>query len=86
MNRPGTLAQRRERLVARSAVQRTRLIAGVEPLLVKAAALDRIIGTLRRYSVVAGVVAGAVALLGSRKLFDLGERLLTLYLLVRRRE
>ena len=82
MNRPGTLAQRRERLVARSAVQRTRLIAGVEPLLVKAAALDRIIGTLRRYS----VVAGAVALLGSRKLFDLGERLLTLYLLVRRRE
>jgi hypothetical protein len=86
VNRPNELAKRRERLVARSVAQRASLIAGVEPLLGKAAALDRIIGTLRRYSVVAGVVAGAVALLGSRKLFDLGERLLTLYLLVRRRQ
>jgi hypothetical protein len=79
------LARRREELAARSAAQRSALIAGVAPLAGKAAALDRIVGRLRRYSVIAGVVAGVAALLGSRRLIEVGSRLLHLYLLVRRR-
>ena len=86
MNRHQTeLARRREELVARSAAQRSTLIASVAPLAGKAAALDRIVGRLRRYSVLAGVVAGVAALLGSGRLIELGSRLLHLYLLVRRR-
>ena len=79
------LARRREELVARSAAQRSALIASAAPLAGKAAALDRIVGTLRRYSVAAGVVAGAVALVGSRRLMETASRVVTLYLLVRRR-
>ena len=79
------LARRREELVARSAAQRGALIASAAPLAGKAVALDRIVGTLRRYSVVAGVVAGAVALVGSRRLMEMASRVVTLYLLVRRR-
>jgi hypothetical protein len=79
------LAQRREELVARSVAQRNALIASAAPLAGAAAALDRIAGTLRRYSVVAGVVAGVAALFGSRRLLEIGSRLVTLYLLVRRR-
>ncbi len=79
------LALRRDELVARSAAQRRALVARLAPLAAKAAALERIVGTLRRYSVVAGVVGGFVAVLGSRRLLDLGSRLLTLYLLARRR-
>jgi hypothetical protein len=79
------LAERRQELVARSAAQRSSLIADAESLLGKAAALDRIVGAVRRHSVVVGAVAGVVALLGSRKLLDLATRLVTLYMLVRRR-
>jgi len=81
----GKLARRREELVARSAAQRNALIADVEPLLGKAAALDRIVGAVRRHSVIVGVVAGVVTLLGSRKLVDIATHLLTLYMLARRR-
>ena len=79
------LARRREDLVARSMAQRTALIAGLAPLADKAATLERILDTLRRYSVVAGIVAGVAALFGSRGLLDVGSRLLSLYLLARRR-
>jgi hypothetical protein len=79
------LAERRQELVARSAAQRSALVADAESLLRKAAALDRIVGAVRRHSVIAGAVAGVVALLGSRKLLDLATRLVTLYMLVRRR-
>lgn len=79
------LARRREELVARSVAQRAALIAGVAPLADKAATLDRILGTLRRYSLVAGIVAGVAALFGSRGLIDVASRLLNLYLLARRR-
>jgi len=82
---PIALARRREELVARSAAQRSALIASAAPLAGKAAALERIVGTLRRYSVVAGVVAGVAAIFGSRRLIDIASRLLKLYLLVRRR-
>jgi hypothetical protein len=79
------LAQRRLELVERSTTQRSALIDGVAPLLRKAAALERIVATVRRYSAVGGVVAGVMALVGSRKLTDIATRLLTVYMLVRRR-
>jgi len=78
------LALRRQELVARSASQRSALIAGVEPFLGKAAALDRIVSGVRRYSVVVGIVAGAVTLFGSGKLLQVATRVLTVLTLLRR--
>ena len=70
--------------MARSAAQRATLIANATPLIGKAAAADRILTKMRRYPVVIGVAAAAVALLGSRRIFDLASRALTLYALLRR--
>ena len=78
------LAQRRRELVERSAAQRAALLADAEPLLRKAAVLDRVAGSLRRYPVVTALAAGAVAFFGPRKLFDLAARAITLYTLFRR--
>ena len=78
------LAQRREELVARSTAQRAVLVANAEPLVRKAAAADRILTKMHRYPVVIGAVAAGVALLGSRRIFDLASRALTLYALLRR--
>ncbi len=39
---------------------------------------------LRRYPVVTALAVGAVALIGPRRIFDLGTRALTLYMLLRR--
>jgi hypothetical protein len=69
MNQQEALAVEREALVARSAMQRNAIIAGIEPLLRQAATLDRVVGLVR----------------GSRKIFDIATRLLTVYMLVRRR-
>jgi len=49
------------------------------------AASDRILSTLRRHPIAVGAAVAGVVLLGSRRLFDVSERLLTLYLLLRRR-
>jgi len=81
--REQSLAQRREELVARSAAQRAALIANVEPLLRKAAAADRIVTRIRRYPIAVGLAAGAMVFFGSRKLFDLATRALTIYALFR---
>ena len=78
------LTRRRRELVERSAAQRSALLGSAEPLLRKAAALDRIVTTVRRHSFVASLVVGAVALVGSRQLFATTSRLLSLYLLFRR--
>ena len=78
------LAERRQELVNRSTVQRATLAGAAEPLLRKAAALDRVVGYVRRNPVVAAVALGAVALLGPRKIFDLGARAITLYMHLRR--
>ncbi len=78
------LAQRREELLERSRSQRAALIANAEPLLDKAAALDRMIESGRRHPVVAGAAVAAVVFLGSRKFMDLATRALTLYALFRR--
>jgi hypothetical protein len=82
--REQSLSERREELVARSAAQRAALSADAAPLIRQAATADRILTKLRRYPVVIGAVAAGVALLGSRRIFDLASRALTLYALLRR--
>jgi hypothetical protein len=79
-----TLAQRRHELVARSTAQRAELITHTEPLLRKVAAADRVLGKLRQYPVVTAVGVGAVLLLGTRRIFELATRVLTIYALFRR--
>jgi hypothetical protein len=79
------LVLRREALVARSATQRGGVIANWETLVRKSAAADRVFSAARRHPAIVAAAVGAVLLLGSRKLFDLTERLLTLYLLFRGR-
>jgi hypothetical protein len=78
------LAQRRLELVERSTAQRAAVVSGVEPLLHKAAALDRMVASARRHPVVTVLGAAAVALLASRKVFDLATRVLAIYALFKR--
>ena len=78
------LAARRRELVERSSVQRAALALSAEPLARKAAALDRVVASVQRYPVVTVLAIGAVALVGPRKLLDLGARALTLYMLLRK--
>ena len=70
-----------EALVRRSTEQRAALLASAEPILRKAVVVDRVVTQVRRYPVLSSVVLGAVALLGPRKILDLGTRALTLYAL-----
>jgi len=79
-----SLAARREELVQRSAAQRRALIATAEPLTRKAAALDRIVSKLREHPILTAVGVGAVAILSTRRLFDLATRFLAIYALFRR--
>lgn len=85
MSQKETLAMRREALVAQSTLQRDAIVASSAPLLRGAATLDRIAAPIRRHPVLAAVAVGGVALLGSRKIFDLATRAVTIYMLVRRR-
>ena len=84
MNRRQSLEQRRNDLVERSATQRRALIATVEPIARKAVAVDRVVAYVRHYPVLSSLAVGAVALIGPRKVIDLGARALTLYALLRR--
>jgi hypothetical protein len=70
-----------EELVRRSTEQRAALLASAEPIVRKAVVVDRVVTQVRRYPVLSSVVLGAVALLGPRKILDLGTRALTLYAL-----
>ena len=74
----------RQQLVERSGAQRAALIAAAEPLIQKAAVADRIVTRVRRYPLLVAAVAGAAVLFGSRRLFDMAARALTLYALFRR--
>jgi len=74
----------RDELVARSAAQRLAIIASAQPLLRTAAAADGIASRMRRHPVAVAAVAGAIVFLGSRRLFDLATRAVTLYALFRR--
>ena len=78
------LAERRRELIERSATQRAALAASAEPLVRKARALDRVVSYVRSNPYFAAVAVGAVALLGPQKIFDLGTRAVTLYMLLRR--
>jgi len=78
------LVQRRRELVARSAAQRAELVRNADPLLTKAAALDRVVTRVRDYPLITGAVAAGIVLLGSQRIFDLASRLLTVYALLRR--
>jgi hypothetical protein len=78
------LAARRMELVQRSTVQRAALLVSAEPLVRKAGALDRVVTYVRTNPVFTAVAIGALALIGPKKIFDLGARALTLYALLRR--
>ena len=78
------LVQRREELVLRSSSQRMALVVCAEPLVRKAASLDRVVSYVRRNPAIAAVAVGAVALIGPRKIFDLATRAITVYALFRR--
>jgi hypothetical protein len=84
MNRLQGLAQRRQELVERSTAQRAALLAAAEPVVRKAAAVDRVVAYVRQYPVLASLAVVAVALIGPRKLFDLGARAIALYALLKR--
>jgi hypothetical protein len=79
-----SLVARRRELVERSSLQRSALALSAEPLVRKTAAFDRLVSSLRRYPLVAAVAVGAVVIVGPRKLFDLGERALALYMLLKK--
>jgi hypothetical protein len=79
-----TLEMRRHELVERSTAQRAAIARAVAPLVEKTAAVDRAFASVRRYPVVSGIVAGAVALLGSRKIFSWVARGLTLYTILKK--
>ena len=79
-----SLEMRRRELVERSTAQRAALRMTMAPLIEKTATIDRAIASVRRYPVLVAVVAGGVALLGSRKLFSWIARGLTLYTLLRK--
>jgi len=84
MNRLQELEARRLELIDRSAAQRSALIAGVLPVADKLASVDRAVATVKRYPLVAGLIAGGVVLFGSRKLFDWAARGITLYTILKK--
>lgn len=84
MSRLQTLAQRREELVARSSAQRSALVATAAPIARRAATADRALAYVRAHPLLSVVVVGAVALLGPRKLLELGTRAVALYALIKR--
>lgn len=79
-----TLAQRRDELVARSSAQRGALVAAAAPIARRAATADRALAYVRAHPLLSVVVVGAVALLGPRKLLELGTRAVALYALIKR--
>ena len=79
-----SLEMRRHELVERSRSQRAALVADIVPAAQKLATVDRAVASVRRYPVVSAVIAGAVVLFGSRKLFDWVARGITLYTLLKK--
>jgi hypothetical protein len=79
-----SLEMRRRELVERSAAQRAALITNLVPLAQKVATVDRAVASVKRYPMVTALIAGAVTLFGSRKLFSLLARGITLYTLLRK--
>jgi YqjK-like protein len=69
-------------LIERSTAQRAALLAALQPVAQKAAAVDRAVGYVRAYPILSSVVVGAVAVLGPRKILELGTRAAALYALL----
>lgn len=84
MNRLHELEMRRHELIERSAAQRGALRANLAPLTDKLALVDRAMTPIRRYPIASTAVAAAVMLFGSRKIFTLIARGITLYTLLRK--
>lgn len=78
------LALRREALVARSGACRAEIASGLEPLARRLAVADRALAALKSHPVIAGLAAGAVALIGPRALLRWTLRALPVYSLLRR--
>jgi hypothetical protein len=74
----------RQQLVEVSTRQRAALVATAEPLVRKAAALDRVVSYVSRNPALPALALGAFALVGPRKIFELATRAVTLYALFRR--
>jgi hypothetical protein len=71
-------------LIEQSTTQRAAIVAAAEPLMHTAASADRVVSRLRQHPVAVVAVAGAIVFLGSRRLFDLATRAVTLYALFRK--
>jgi hypothetical protein len=78
------LAQRRQALAARAAVQRAELAGALRPALHRLAALDRLVAAVRHRPVMVSVATAAVVLLGPRRLLHWALRALPLFALLRR--
>jgi hypothetical protein len=78
------LAQRRQVLVARAAVQRAQFAGALQPAVRKLAALDRIVAAVRQRPIVVSVAAVALILLGPRRLLPWALRALPFIALLRR--
>jgi hypothetical protein len=79
------LQRRRARLVERSTELREGLLRDAEPIVRKAASVDRVVSALRRYPIVTAVAAGVVAVAGTRSILPWLTRGLTLYALLKKR-
>jgi hypothetical protein len=79
-----SLEMRRRELVLRSAAQRDALVVHFVPIAEKVAKVDRVIASVKRYPMITAAVAGAVTLFGSKKIFSLFARGVTLYTLLRK--
>ena len=79
-----SLEMRRRELVERSAAQRAALMANLVPIAEKVAKVDGAISSVKRYPMIAAAIAGAVTLFGSKKIFSLLARGITLYTLLRK--
>jgi hypothetical protein len=78
------LAQRRQVLVARAAVQRAEFAGALRPAARKLAALDRLVAAVRRRPIVASVAVAALVLLGPRRLLYWALRVVPFIALLRR--
>jgi hypothetical protein len=79
-----SLEMRRRELVLRSAVQRDAIMAHLVPIAEKVAKVDRVIASVKRYPMITAAIAGTVTLFGSKKIFSLFARGVTLYTLLRK--
>lgn len=84
ISRVRELAQRRQVLVARAAVQRAQFAGALQPAVRKLAALDRIVAAVRQRPIVVSVAAVALILLGPRRLLPWALRALPFIALLRR--